>query len=131
MYDLTNTIYTKVKQAVLALYPTAKVVKPYQAQTTTFPYVTVEDVNDFEVERSLDYGQRQSQYSCQIEVYMNGGTAETIAKKIANAIVEVMENQLHMTRNFSGTVDNVADTTIYRYVMRYKCKIDEDSKKIY
>jgi pyruvate/2-oxoglutarate dehydrogenase complex dihydrolipoamide dehydrogenase (E3) component len=131
MIDITNLIYTKVKAAVIALYSAAKVEKQYQNTASTFPYVTVIDLDTAEIGKTLDYAQRKYRYSCQIDIYMTGGTKEIVAKKIRDAVAAVLENELHMQCITSKPVTNTADTTIYRYVMRYDCKIDEDTQRIY
>ena len=131
MVDLTNAVYTYVKKAVLSVCPAALVVKPFQNQSTQFPYVTVQNVDFPEIEHTLDYGERKYSFTCQIEIYTKGGTAETTAMKIRSTVADSLENDLHMKCEFSGTMQNVSDTTIYRYVMRYSCKYDAERNKIY
>jgi hypothetical protein len=131
MLDLTNSIYTQIKTAVLALYPSAKVDKKYQSIAPSFPYVTVIDVDDPEISHDLSYTGRQSQPSWQIDIYQNGSTGEIVAKKIRDVITPIMENHFHMRRITARPVTNVADTTIYRYMLRYDCMIDEDRQAIY
>ena len=131
MLDLTNSIYTQIKSAVLALYPNAKVDKQYQSIAPSFPYVTIIDVDDPEISHDLSYTGRQSQPSWQIDIYQNGSTGEIVAKKIRDVITPIMENHFHMRRITARPVTNVADTTIYRYMLRYDCMIDEDRQAIY
>lgn len=131
MLDLTNHIYTLIKAAVVALYPDADVEKRYQSTTTAFPTVTIADVDDPEISHDLSYTGRQSQPSWQIDIYANGSTGEIVAKKIRDAIIPIMENQLHLRRIIAKPVVNAMDTTIYRYMLRYDCKVDEDRQVIY
>ena len=131
MLDFTNSIFTKIKAAVLAIYPAATIEKQYQPNAPSFPYVTVIDVDDPEISHDLSYTGRQSQPSWQIDIYMNGSTGEIVAKKIRDAIISVMENDLHMRRITARPVTNATDTTIYRYMLRYNCMVDEDRQVIY
>ena len=131
MLDLTNHIYTLIKAAIIALYPAANIQKRYQPATTVFPTVTIADVDDPEISHDLSYTGRQSQPSWQIDIYANGSTGEIVAKKIRDAIIPIMENQLHLRRIIAKPVVNAMDTTIYRYMLRYDCKIDEDRQVIY
>ena len=131
MLDLTNELYNKIKSAVLKLYPNALVEKKYQATTTTFPYVTIADLDNTETSHNLSYGERQSQASWKIDIYANHSTGEIVVKKIRDAIVPIMEDQYHLKRITAKPVDNVLDTTIYRYMLVYQCKIDENRKIIY
>lgn len=131
MLDLTNSIYTQIKLAVLALYPNADVEKQYQAATTKFPYVTITDIDNPEVGRNLSGTGKQSNPSWQIDIYANGSTGELTAKKIRDAIMPIMEDKFFCIRDASKPVTNVADTTIYRWLLRYSCKIDEDAERVY
>lgn len=127
MRDLTNELYNKIKTAVLALYSSAKVSKQYQSTNTTFPYVTILDLNDPEFSHTLDYAERKSQPSWQIDIYMNGGSGEIVAKQIRDVIIPVLESDYHMRRLEAHPQTNAADTSIYRYLLRYDCTLDEDS----
>lgn len=131
MVDITNFVFNKIKPAILALYGGAAVSKTYQPTASTFPYVTFIDIDNAEFEHTLDYTERKSRQSWQIDIYMTGGTKETVAKQIVGAIADVMENQLHMKRISAKPVTNAADTTIYRYTMVYTCNFDEDRRLIY
>lgn len=131
MLDITNLIYTQIKSAIIAAYPSAVVEKQYQATTTSFPYVTITDIDNTEVSHDLSYTGRQSQPSWQIDIYQNGSTGEIVAKKIRDIIVPIMEDQYRLKRISAKPVPNVTDTTIYRYMLIYQCKIDEDNKLIY
>lgn len=131
MLDLTNAIYTQIKAAVLPLYPAAVVEKQYQATTTTFPYVTITDVDNIQVDRNLSGTGKQSNPSWQIDIYATGSTGEIVAKKIRDAIIPVCEDSFFLTRDASKPVPNVADVTIYRWMLRYSCKVDEDHQYIY
>ena len=131
MFDLTNEIYTQIKTAVLAIYPNAVVEKQYQATTTSFPYVTITDVDNPEIGSNLSNTGKQSNPSWQIDIYANGSTGEITAKKIRDAVMAVMEDYFFCTRDSSRPITNVSDITIYRWMLRYSCNVDEDSKYIY
>jgi len=131
MVDITNFVFNKIKPAVLALYSSAVVSKTYQSTASAFPYVTFIDIDNSEFEHTLDYTERKTRMSWQIDIYMTGGTRETVSKQIAAVIADVMENQLHLKRISAKPVTNAADTTIYRYTMIYSCSFDEERRLIY
>lgn len=131
MVDISNFVFTKIKAAVIAVASTAKVEKTYQNTASTFPFVTVRDLDNPETSHMLDYTHPQSHPSWQIDIYTTGGAKETVAKQIRDAIAKVMEDELHMHRLTNKPVDNALDTTIYRHVLRYDCTIDESSMTIY
>lgn len=127
MRDLTNEIYNKVKTAVLALYGGAKVTKQYQSTNTSFPCVTILDLNSPELSHTLDYQERRSRPAWQIDIYANGSTGEIVAKQIRDVIIPVFEDEYHMRRLEAHPQTNAADTTIYRYLLRYDCILNEDT----
>lgn len=131
MLDLTNSIYTQIKSAVLPLYPAAVVSKTYQANITSFPYVTIDDLGNPEIGENLSGTGKQSNPSWQIDIYANGGTGELVAKKIRDAIIPVCENSFFLHRDDSRHTTNVSDVTIYRWTLRFSCKVDEDHQYIY
>lgn len=131
MLDLTNSIYTQIKAAVLVLYPKAIIEKTYQASPADFPHITIDDLGNPEIGRNLSGTGKQSNPSWQIDIYANGGTGEIVAKKIRDVIMPICEDQFYFTRNDSRHVANIADATIYRWTLRYSCKVDEEHNCIY
>ena len=131
MTDLTNFVYNKILEAVSKEFPGVPVKKQRQGVSDRFPIVTVIDIDNTEYEHDLSYTGRKSTMAWQIDVYANGSTAETKAKKIAKCIASCMEEALHTKRIMSEPMENAADTTIYRYCMRYSCNYDEDTKLMF
>jgi hypothetical protein len=131
MIDLTNSIYTQIKAAILAIYPKATVQKQYQSTAASFPTVTILDIDNPEISHDLEYTGRQSQPSWQIDIYAKDSTGEIVAKKIRDIIIPILETQLHLHRVAAKPVVNAADTTIYRYMLLYNCVVDEDHEVIY
>ena len=130
MVDIQNQIFNSLKQRVETQFPNAKVCKDFQPVASSFPTITFYEIDNSEFEHNLDYTQRKSNLAFQIDIFTIGGTKESQAKAISKEISEVMENHYHMKRLFANPLDN-ADKDIYRYTMRYFCKIDEDRLLIY
>jgi hypothetical protein len=130
MIDITNTLYAKIKASVLKLYPEAKVEKKSQETAASFPCVTIVALDNPEIEHDLTYGGRKSNPSWQIDIYANGSSGEIVALKIRDAIVPILET-MRLRRTVSRPVENVKDPTIYRYMLRYDCKIDEDTGLVF
>ena len=131
MLDFTNYIYNLVSPSVKAIYPDGKIAKKYQNTESVFPYVTITDIGNTEISHTLSYTERHSLASWQFDIYADGSTGEIVAKEVRDVIMPIMENKLHMTRITAKPVTNALDTTIYRYVLQYQCKIDEERKIIY
>lgn len=130
MVDVQNQIFNSVKQKIEENFPSAKVQKDFQPTTTTFPTITFYEIDNSELEHALDYTQRKSNLAFQIDIFTIGGDKERQARKISSIVNEVMEDIFHIKRVFSNPLSNV-DKDIYRYTMRYSCKIDEERLLIY
>lgn len=131
LIDVTNQLFNDIYTAVIAAYPNANILKTYQANSADFPCVTLREIGNTEIDRDLRNSGVRSQQSWQIDIYARGGTREIIAKKIRDIIASVTEGKYHMKREASLPTDNAIDTTIYRWTLRYSCKIDEDHNIIY
>jgi hypothetical protein len=127
MRDFTNALYNDIKSAVQALYSNAVVSKQYQSESAQFPCVTIVDIDNPEISHTLDYKERFSKPSWQIDIYADGSTGEIVAKKIRDVIIPICEDDYHLTRIEAHTVVNAADTTIYRYMLRYNGILNESS----
>ncbi len=130
MVDIQNQIFNSLKQRIEIQFPNSKVCKDFQPVASTFPTITFYEIANSELEHTLDYTQRKSNLAFQIDIFTTGGTKESQAKAISKEICEVMENHYHMKRLFANPLVN-ADKDIYRYTIRYSCKIDEERLIIY
>lgn len=130
MVNVQNQIFNSVKQKIEENFSSVNVQKDFQPTTTTFPTITFYEIDNSELEHTLDYTQRKSNLAFQIDIFTIGGTKESQAKSISQVINEVMENKFHTKRVFSNPLPN-QDKYIYRFTMRYSCKIDEERLLIY
>lgn len=130
MVDIQNQIFNSLKQRIETQFPSSKVCKDFQPVSSTFPIITFYEIDNSEFEHTLDYTQRKSNLTFQIDIFTTSGTKESQAKEISKEISEVMESNYHMKRLFANPIIN-ADKNIYRYTMRYSCKIDEEQLLIY
>lgn len=130
MVDIQNQVFNSLKQKIESEISGTKVQKDFQSVATTFPTITFYEIDNSELEHTLDYSQRKSNLAFQIDIFTVGGIRETQAKSIAKTVNRVMENEYHMKRLFANPLSN-ADKDIYRYTMRYSCKIDEEKLVIY
>lgn len=130
MVDIQNQIFNSIKTKIIEKFPKAKVQKDFQPTSSTFPTITFYEIDNSAFEHTLDYAQRKSNLAFQIDIFTKGGTKESQAKAISKQVNEVMENDFHMKRMFANPLPN-ADKDIYRFTMRYSCKIDEEKLLIY
>ena len=131
MVDICNQIFNSLKTKIEADFPSIKVQKEYQPIASTFPTVTFYEIGNSAISHSLDYTERKSNLAFQIDIFTTGGTKETIAKNIAKSVNTALETNWHMKRVFANPIQNTTDPDIYRYTMRFSCKIDEDKLLVY
>lgn len=130
MVQVSNQIFNDLKAEVNKFYPKAQVQKDYQEVAASFPTITFYEIDNWEFSHTLDYTERKSNITFQIDIYMTGGARETVSKQIADRVSKVMEEKWHTNREYARQTFNI-DTNVYRYTMRYSFKIDEDSFRIY
>jgi len=73
-------------------------------------------------------GEKYNEQSFEINIYTNGNTKMSDAKAIRNKVDKIMNGDCGMNRVFSDTVPNYSDRRIYRYILRYDCMVDVNSK---
>ena len=112
MVDIQNQIFNSLKQNIETQFPNSKVCKDFQPVASTFPTITFYEIDNFELEHTLDYTQRKSNLAFQIDIFTTGSTKESQAKAISKEISEVMENHYHTRRLFANPLVN-ADKDIY------------------
>ena len=96
MVNVQNQIFNSVKQKIEENFSSVNVQKDFQPTTTTFPTITFYEIDNSELEHTLDYTQRKSNLAFQIDIFTIGGTKESQAKSISQVINEVMENKFHI-----------------------------------
>lgn len=130
MIDISPSVFTKVKAAVLAVSANATIENQYQDTVTEFPYVTVIEYDNALASQTLDYKEDVSRLMYQVDVYVSGGGAGMEAMKIAMAISNVMCKDLKFKRTQGRPMPN-ADTSIYRYAMRFEGLIEETTGRVF
>lgn len=130
MVDIQSQIFNSLKQHIEQNITNAQVQKDFQSVASRFPTITFYEIDNSEFEHTLDYKQRYSNLAFQIDIFTIGGDKESQARNISSLVNEVMGDKFHMKRIFSNQLSN-ADKDIYRYTMRYSCKIDEQRLLIY
>lgn len=128
MVDVTNEIMSYVKTAVGS---TVDVLSEYPSSTPKFPCVVFNEFSNVSHTETIDSsGEKYSDVSLQIDIFSNTQDKISVVKDLRNKIDTVLAGTYRMTRAFSGTTPNYADTNIYRYTLRYNFLVD-NTKKIY
>lgn len=97
-----------------------------------FPLILIRQIKDNLYSENLDKTDQRFNLTYEIEIYsMDKGTTakQIIADELIELINDVFDEHYGMNRRFNRQSPN-ADTDVYRWIMRYTGKIDEN-KKIY
>ena len=124
MIDVEAQIFTKVVQAL----PTTYVSGVYEPVPSSFPAVYITEI-DNSVWRNGISSSEVDNYAAityEVNVYSNvKGRKKTECREIANTVDGVMKG-LNFTRMSMNPVPNLADSTIYRIVARYRAVVGQN-----
>lgn len=122
MIDIESTVFSAVAAVLRKEYDGIFVSGEAVSVPTAFPAVTlVERSNSvYEKMQTADRRENHAVLMYEADIYSNLASGKKQqAKEIAAKIDAVMQN-LGFIRTFGQPIDNFADTSIYRYKLRYK-----------
>lgn len=133
MIDIENQVYSKLREELLVDYPNIYMPQAYTPQVSTFPCVIVEEKTNLPNLSTITTHNTEnySDLMYEINIYTNSQTKKTDAKAIRDKINDIMMNYFGMERNYCSNVPNLVDSSIYRIVLRYTCKVDTETQVIY
>lgn len=119
MIDVENYVYTQVRNAIKAEYPSASVSGEYIENPARFPHVSLEMTDSSTDAASMTAQTREfaANQTFTANVYTNTQTAKTDAKALADIVDRVMQN-LGFRRSQMLNTPNI-DRTIYRLTLRF------------
>lgn len=128
MIDVENQVFDNVAKALRAKFKGIWVVSCDTDAPAKFPAVCFWEMSNVADESTQTAHSRENR----AELIFQGSTFSNLEKgakqqcrKIVAVIDEVME-KLGFIRIFGQPVPNPADTTVYRYISRYKGVVDKD-----
>lgn len=125
--DITNEVYTELKNQLVGI----TVLTGFPETQPNFPCVTIEENSNTIRPDTIDTsGEKHNVVRLDINIFTNSKTKMQDAKNIRNSIDEILSGTYRMNRDFSDVIHNYADSSLYRYVMRYSFTID-NNKTIY
>lgn len=125
--DVTNEIYTRLKNSI----NNCTILASYPDIAPSFPCIIIEEGSNTVLQETIDSGgQHHSEVLLELNIFSNSQAKITEVKSLRNQIDAILGDEYGMSRIFSGAIPNLADTTIYRYVMRYSFIINVN-KEIY
>lgn len=95
-----------------------------------FPSVTVEEKRNAISEDEMDLVEKRTELVYDINVYDNGKKQTEVCRTIAGVIDEYMAKEMGFQRTVGEPFPNVADSTIFRYFLRYEGYLDTETGNI-
>lgn len=126
MIDIEKEVFTKVAQAVRAVFPDAYVVGEYVPSPPSFPCVFVEEKSNVAYRQTRDSlsNENHAELMYEISVYSNKQTGKKQECRKLIGIADEAMNRLGFTRTMLEPVQNLADPTIYRMTARFTAVVD-------
>lgn len=124
MIDVEAQIFTKVVEAL----PTTYVSGVYEPVPSSFPAVYITEIDNSVWRNGISSSEVENYAAItyEVNVYSNvKGRKKTECREIANTVDGVMKG-LNFTRMSMNPVPNLADSTIYRIVARYRAVVGQD-----
>lgn len=126
MINKHNELFTRVRTAVIAAYPSASVEAEYVNEPSSFPHVSFEvlDMDPAYLENTPN--EKYTRIVLEINVYSNKRSG---ALSEAFDIAELISSELllcNMRRTLCQTLRNLANNSIKRLVLRFEGTADEN-----
>lgn len=141
MIDIFPQIYKEIKERLTAFEnsevgmsllgkKSIKVSDTYLYSSQKFPCVTVEEKSNEYADGETDFAEKHSDLMYEINIYDNSKNKLETCRKIATAIDGYMTGKMGFRRVMCEPYPNTADSTVYRYLLRYEGYIDTETGNI-
>ena len=128
MIDVENKIYSIVETFVKEEYPDIFMVGEYVQAPAYFPCVSLCEVYNSVYKNSSteDEIENHAIVTYEVNVYSNKTKGKKSQCRDILRVVDEKMSSLGFLRNFSQSVPNIADSTIYRMYARYQAVVDHN-----
>lgn len=128
MIDIESQVFTRVKQAILAVYPDALVSSAYVDAPAQFPCVFLLEMNNTALPntRTSSSNENHAVLMYQLDVYSAKAQGKKAEARAIAALSDTVMQQMGFTRTMLQPVMNAADTSIFRYTGRYNAVAGKD-----
>jgi hypothetical protein len=128
MIDAENEIFSAVRGAVITEYPGIYMVGEYVDTPPQFPCISLVEIDNAVYRNSSTntVEENHAAVSYEVNIYSNKPKGKKSECKAIAAVLDGKMANLGFTRMMLQPVPNLADTTIYRMVGRYRAVIGKD-----
>lgn len=128
MIDAENEIFTAVRNAVVAEIPNIYMVGEYTNTPPQFPCISLVEIDNAVYRNSSTESVEENHVAVtyEVNVYSNKTKGKKSEVKAIAKIIDDTLARIGFTRMMFQPVPNLADTTIYRMIGRYRAVIGRD-----
>lgn len=132
MIDIESIIFQRLSTVLRANYSEISVYGEYVKTPAVFPCVTIEEKDNYVLERTRSSGgiENHAGLVYEINVYSNKKTGKKSQCKEIFSLIDREMQDMGFTRTMLNPIPNIDDATIYRMVGRYKAVVSTN-KTIY
>lgn len=102
----------------------------YPRSEQDFPCVTIEEKRNANSEGEMDLTEKRSEVMYEINIYDNGKRRKEVCRTLFKIIDEYMATRMGFLRVVGEPFPNIADSTVYRYLLRYEGYVDNETGNI-
>jgi len=130
--DIESIIFQRLSTVLRANYSEISVYGEYVKTPAVFPCVTIEEKDNYVLERTRSSGgiENHAGLVYEINVYSNKKTGKKSQCKEIFSLIDREMQDMGFTRTMLNPIPNIDDATIYRMVGRYKAVVSTN-KTIY
>ena len=125
MIDIETEVFNIVYPYIAPLVPEGGFVSEFVPEPASLPHVYLSEIDNTPDPRTADTGSKE--YSCiisyQAQVYAR---SKQECREIQAALDSALIGELGFEKLSSNQISNLGDTTIYRFVSRYRRGIMQD-----
>lgn len=123
--DIYNEVFTKLKTE---LSPVATL-SAYNEDDPVIPCVVFEEMSNDTVLETVDTsGEFHNELSFEVNIFTTTSEKTTKSKELRKIVDSVLSDYYGMNRDYSGSIPAFLDNNLYRYTLRYSCKVDKNYK---
>lgn len=125
MIDIEVDVFNAVYPYIEGLVPSGGFTSEFVPSPAKLPHVSLVEIDNMPDKRTRDSGHNEYSAIVTFEAQAFASSRAKI-KEIAVALDEAMVGMMGFTKNMGQAIPNLADQSVFRYVARFQCGVDQD-----
>ena len=127
MIDIEPEVYTAIYRALKEQFPTLNILNVEPSGEAKLPALYFYQMSNASDPATMEMSSKK-EYSTtatfQAEVYTTSSNKKELSRGIVYAVDDVLSSApFGMTRTQAGSIPNLYENTVYRYIMRHTCSV--------